>query len=371
MDSSVDEAVKQAGKEYVAGNYRDGVELLLPFLRPKHKDKLSPQQELDVVVWLGACYRRLGDSKAALPHAQRHVVLEQQLSGPRSLGHAMALKGLCMVHTGLKAFPAARKAIKEALAIMDELGLQQHELYGGMLGVLGDVDRVQGQYKEALVIYNKAKAVLVQHKEGHDYGTLLTNLALCHSKLYQWNEAVACYKESVEHSRNVHGANHPEYATNLYNLAFLFAQLKQYEEAIPRYEEALVIHQRVFGNQHQRTVTVATVLADAHQKAKQTRREQIDVGHDHRMCNQCGKVKENMDVCNGCARAWYCDTDCQLQHWPTHKPLCNVCLQCNKSLYGTVIMRCSRCKQAKYCGTECQKAHWSQHKKECVATTNK
>ena len=363
---SLDETIGQAVKEYHAGNYRGGLALLLPLL----KEKLSPQQELNVSVWLSGSYHFLEDFKAALPHAEHHVVLEQQLSGPRSLGHAMALKVVCMVHRGLKAFPAARKAIKEALAIMDELGLQQDEEYGGMLGGLGDVDREQGQYKEALVIYSKAKAVLVQYKEGHDYGTLLTNLATCHTKLYQWNEAVACYKESVEHSRNVHGANHPEYATNLYNLAFLFAQLKQYEEAIPRYEEALVIHQRVFGNQHQLTVDLAKHLADARQKAKQTRREQIDVGHMYRMCNQCGNVAETVEVCDGCARAWYCDADCQLQHWPTHKPLCNVCLQCNKCLYGTVIMRCARCKQAKYCDVDCQKAHWTEHKKECVVPTN-
>ena len=50
VGASVDEVVKQAGKEYVAGNYRGGVELLLPFLRPKHKDKLSLQQEFNVVM---------------------------------------------------------------------------------------------------------------------------------------------------------------------------------------------------------------------------------------------------------------------------------------------------------------------------------
>jgi hypothetical protein len=62
---------------------------------------------------------------------------------------------------GLKAFPEECKAILEALAIMEELGLQQDD---SMLLVLGELDRKQGWYKEALVIFNKAKAVLVQHK---------------------------------------------------------------------------------------------------------------------------------------------------------------------------------------------------------------
>jgi hypothetical protein len=45
---------------------------------------------------------------------QRLVALAQQLHGPHSMEHADALRGLCLVHLGLKAFPAARKAIAEA-----------------------------------------------------------------------------------------------------------------------------------------------------------------------------------------------------------------------------------------------------------------
>ncbi len=63
-----------------------------------------------------------------------------------------------------------------------------------------------------LVIYDKAKTVLVQYKEGNEYGVL--RMAICHQRLHQWNEAVACY--------NVLGA---EYAVALYILAYLFDQL--------------------------------------------------------------------------------------------------------------------------------------------------
>jgi hypothetical protein len=109
-----------------------------------------------------------------------------------------------MVRRGLKAFPEARKAIRGALTIMEELGLQQDEEYGAMLVELGALDLDQGRYKEALVISDKAKAVLVQHKEGGDYGLLLSNMGFCHR---EWSEAVACYKEAVEHRCNLHGNN--------------------------------------------------------------------------------------------------------------------------------------------------------------------
>jgi hypothetical protein len=167
---ATEDVLERAKNELVGGNYRACVELLRALLRPKRKQKLSPPQRL-FVMYLGCCYRALHDFKAALPHTQRRMVLAQHLFGPRSHGHAQALKVLCMVQKGLKPFPAARKAISEALAIMEELGLQQDEQYGGMLLVeLGGLDHEQGLYKEALVIFDKAKAVLVQHKEGNDYG---------------------------------------------------------------------------------------------------------------------------------------------------------------------------------------------------------
>jgi tetratricopeptide (TPR) repeat protein len=285
---AVDEVLVRAEKELVAGNYRGCVELLQPLLRPKRKEKLSPQQEYVVVARLGCCYRFLGDFKAAFPHTQRRVVLAQQLGGPRSDIHAEALKGLCMVQAGLKAFPAARKAISEALAIMEELGLQQHEEYGSMLGQLGRLEHEQKRYKEALVVFDKAKTVLAQHKEGRGYGVLLSEMASCHMELQQWVEAVACYKECVEHIRNLHCKNHPEYATSLYNLAVLFARLKQYEEAIPRMEEALAIRQRVYGGQHEHTVRTLMDLAEARQLAAQSDRDAINVDHNFRCAAAVG-----------------------------------------------------------------------------------
>ncbi len=230
----------------------------------------------------------------------------------------------------------------------------------------GRLDRDQKRYKEALVVYDKAKAILAQHKEENEYGVLLTSMGICHKRLQQWSEAVACFKEDVQHSRNLLGNNHPEYATTQYNLADLFADLKQYEEAIPRYEEALAIDQRVYGDQHDQTIRTAKELARVRQLAAQSDRGAIDVGHNFRMCSWCGAVSEAINTCP-CVRAWYCNADCQLQHWPTHKPHCSVCFQCSTVL--TKVLHCSRCKQAKYCNAVCQTAHWSVHKKECAAPT--
>jgi hypothetical protein len=53
------DTLERAKKEQAAGNSRGCVELLRP-LRPKRKEKLSPQLEYQAVTWLSTCYRACG-----------------------------------------------------------------------------------------------------------------------------------------------------------------------------------------------------------------------------------------------------------------------------------------------------------------------
>jgi tetratricopeptide (TPR) repeat protein len=265
----------------------------------------------------------------------------------------------------LRDLPSSNKVVTEAMAILGELGLQkeQGELYVRMLVEQASLDRDQRRHKEALAILHSAKAALTNH-EGFLYTNILAHMALCHEELHQWNEAIACQKEGIEKSRKIVSASDPSYGTLVRNLAATFLHLKQYEEAIPRLEEALAIFKHAYGAQHPRTVETAATLDAARRHAKLPARHLIDVGHEFRLCNQCGTVREHMNKCDGCNRVWYCGRDCQLLHWPTHKPLCNVCLRCDTVL--TKPLQCSRCNKGKYCDAECFKAHWSEHKKECA-----
>ncbi len=214
---------------------------------------------------------------------------------------------------------------------------------------------------ELLLVYIE-KAVLDHFKESSEYGVLLNNMALCYSDARRWSDCLLLLQEAVEHDRVVHGSYHPESATTLVNLAVLYGRLKQFEEAIPRYEEAFSIYTHVFGRQHPRTLAVHKDLM-AVRAVLDTDRNIVDVGHDHRMCNNCGTIRDTLLHCP-CARAWYCNPECQKKHWGAHKPHCNTCAHCGKVL--PVILVCGHCKIVKYCNAECSKLHWNQHKVDCV-----
>ncbi len=79
--------------------------------------------------------------------------------------------------------------------------------------------------------------MLAQHKEGHEYGVLVSDIGVCHKQLQQWSEAVTFFKEAVEHTTRL-------------RCRLSVRRPKQYEEA----EEALaIIDQR----EHERTAMVA------------------------------------------------------------------------------------------------------------------
>ena len=39
-------------------------------------------------------------------------------------------------------------------------------------------------------------------------------------------------------------------------------------------------------------------------------------------CFQCGKRGHKLPKCTQCSQAYYCNADCQRQHWKKHKPVC-------------------------------------------------
>ena len=39
-------------------------------------------------------------------------------------------------------------------------------------------------------------------------------------------------------------------------------------------------------------------------------------------CSSCSKTGSSLQTCNGCYQAFYCDANCQKNHWPGHKVEC-------------------------------------------------
>ena len=44
---------------------------------------------------------------------------------------------------------------------------------------------------------------------------------------------------------------------------------------------------------------------------------------DQNKCSSCGSSSENLMKCSCCRSAQYCNRECQMKHWSSHKTVCH------------------------------------------------
>ena len=89
-------------------------------------------------------------------------------------------------------------------------------------------------------------------------------------------------------------------------------------------------------------------------------------------CARCGR--KAMDLCQcPCRQVFYCDIQCQQDHWAIHKPHCNkgrrgrlpqsFCAYCSAA---SVNLKSCQCGAVYYCSLECQRKHFGTHRRTCT-----
>ena len=98
-------------------------------------------------------------------------------------------------------------------------------------------------------------------------------------------------------------------------------------------------------------------------------------------CSYCSSTSAGkLMKCSRCHKVSYCDKECQLKHWASHKKECtqrvsikslssmSTCNGCNKEFPNKSLRKCTGCHSVAYCGIDCQKKDWlTQHKSECTS----
>lgn len=97
---------------------------------------------------------------------------------------------------------------------------------GSLLWTLGELERDEKRYKQALEWYNKAETVLRNFKETGAYLGLVNDMA-------------ACLEDILK--------------------------MERFDEAVPLLEQALAIYSKVFGENHERTIGAKKALSKARQ----------------------------------------------------------------------------------------------------------
>jgi len=205
-----------------------------------------------------------------LPHAQACANHIQQLN----LESQEAIRLLYV--TGRYLQELAR--YKDAQEILERVKTYRKKLPGAdadlaaCLNTLGTLYQTQGKYKEARILYEKAKALCEQNKGQNDpyLATILNNLGRL---FYEWGiyanarvefyqNAQDFYKEALRIRKSIYGSESHEVAICLNNIGLAHIRQGNFEEAKANLLNALNMCDRLLGNKHLDTALCGISLAE-------------------------------------------------------------------------------------------------------------
>jgi CHAT domain-containing protein/Tfp pilus assembly protein PilF len=208
---------------------------------------------------------RYGEGKldAAVPLAQRALVLREKWLGPDHVEVAKSLNNLALLYKEKGEYGRAEPLYQRALAIWEkELG---HDHPGVAVGAnnLARLYEAKGEYDRAEPLYQRALAIF-EKAVGFDpivVASPLDNLALLYQKKGEYGRAEPLYQRALAIWENSAGPNHPYVAIAANNLAALYVEKGEYERAEPLAQRALAIREKAFGEWHPDVATTLNNLA--------------------------------------------------------------------------------------------------------------
>jgi serine/threonine-protein kinase len=224
----------------------------------------QPEIEADLRTTLASSYQSLGVFDGAVNHARRALELRRELFGPRHAEVARTQLGLGDALFERGDYPEAETMLREALAMLEGLGLASsmetadgHRYLGEVLNETGQHEEAERSYRTAIALYRR----LIPQDDEH-VARALNDLAVSLGTRSQLAEAEPLHREALAIMRRVHGPEHLEVAQTIHNVAGVLDTQGRFDEAESLYREALAIELTLLGEDHSKVVLTRTSLAN-------------------------------------------------------------------------------------------------------------
>jgi tetratricopeptide (TPR) repeat protein len=214
---------------------------------------------------LGDIYQRMGQHKYRQALAQYQLALDAAelslgFSHPQTLQLLQVLVSLCRKMGDYNAADEFAERYNSHIQLGNfeetaEAALRLNNI-GYKLYEKGEYGKAEPLFKQALQITMK-----VLGAEHPDTANSLNNLAALYNSQGRYDEAEPLYNQALQINMKVLGAEHPKTATSLDKLAQLYNSQGRYDEADPLYTHALLIRMHVLGAEHPNTATTLNNLA--------------------------------------------------------------------------------------------------------------
>jgi tetratricopeptide (TPR) repeat protein len=110
----------------------------------------------------------------------------------------------------------------------------------------------QGEYKEALALYEKSLAIKQQSLPPNhpDLATFYNNIGNVYKDMGDYSKALSYYEKSLAIDQQSLPPNHPNLASSYGNIGLVYSNMGDYSKALSYYEKALAIQQQSLPPNH-------------------------------------------------------------------------------------------------------------------------
>jgi hypothetical protein len=126
--------------------------------------------------------------------------------------------------------------------------------------MLSTVEARHGHKKEALVVFDKVKRVLAEHREGPNYPVLLYCLGCGNVAAEHSEEAIPLLKEAVEVQQSMGEERDSQLVFFIAELAHAYFNIEEFEQAVPLLEQECSLSRTIHGAQHEHHVLRAAAF---------------------------------------------------------------------------------------------------------------
>jgi tetratricopeptide (TPR) repeat protein len=146
-------------------------------------------------------------------------------------------------------------------------GDDRHPSLAPIIGSIGNVKKMKGQFEEALTEYRKAHVILENsysdHIDNHpEIGTSYNNMGQALAGLGKYSDALIVYNEARSIFEKSMGSDHPNYASCCFNIGLIHRLQNNKDEARKELMKALTIWSALYGPIHPQVKITQKYIVD-------------------------------------------------------------------------------------------------------------
>lgn len=245
-------------------------------MNEKHKKLKNFRLFTDIHLEMSHCYYEKGEQENSLKclkyimreYYENESLIKNNKDFPTNLEVAYIYICIGNVYRKISIFEASERYLEQSEKILKSIficGDKQNLIYGCCYENIGNQNVDQGYYKEADSYYNKAMKIYQEVEQEHNLGqyyiiSCYKEMGNLHAKQSMFNDALKCFKESIEKAKVLHpDSQHISISAALNDQANQCSEFDKDDLAAEYFDKAIKINKALAGDvEGQKTIELST-----------------------------------------------------------------------------------------------------------------